>query len=398
MRKIIFPRLDAGMTKGVFIGWLKNNEEDVKEEEPIAIAESEKVSFEIRSPAKGRLYRIPIEEGTELPVGVVIAVLMEEGDELEEVKKAIEEAKRALSEAKVKKAEVMTVEEHVKPGVEKKPEEKVKIFPAARRLAKDYGIDLRIIRGTGPEGVITVEDVKKEIEKLAARPAVARVKKLIGIRKTSAERLAESFRTAPHASIQIEVDAEEIVKLRSSLERRGLKASFDAIFIKAVATALREFPEVNSYLEGDEIKIFRDVNICFAVDTEKGLLAPVLRNADKKSLEEIVNEVNDLVTKAKEGKLQFRDLTGGTFTITNLGMFGVDSFNPIINPPQAAILGIATIAMRPKVIEGKIEARRTVKLTLTFDHRIIDGALASKFLQRVKEILESQDSFNKLFK
>ena len=386
MRKIIFPRLDAGMTQGVFLGWLKEDGEEVEEEEPIATAESEKVTFEIRSPTRGKLFRTSVKEGAELPIGVVIAVVMEEGDKVEDVKKAVEEAEKALREARVKKAEeIVRVERPKKPLAERIIEEKVKIMPAARKLAKELGIDVSKIHGTGPGGTITVEDVKR----FSAQPKVVEVKRLIGIRKTSADRLAESFRTAPHASIQIEVDASEIVKLRNSLKEKGIDIPYDAIFVKAVAKALREYPDVNSYLEGDAIKILGEVNINFAVDTEKGLLVPVIHNADEKSLEEIAEEIRRLAEKAREGKLEFKDLSGGTFTITNLGMFGVESFNPIINPPQAAILGIAGIMERPIAIKGKIEVRPIVKLTLVFDHRIIDGALAARFLQKIKEFLES---------
>ncbi|MCD6262894.1 2-oxo acid dehydrogenase subunit E2, partial [Candidatus Bathyarchaeota archaeon] len=212
---------------------------------------------------------------------------------------------------------------------------------------------------------------------------------LRGIRRVVAERMSESFRTAPHAVVSMDVDMSHVVELRRRLRERGVEVSYNAILIKATAEALREFPILNSTLRGDEIRVWRRVNICVAIDTPKGLVAPVVKDADQRSLVELTEAVEDLAERARGEGLRREDLKGGTFTITNLGMLGVDRFQPIINPPQAAILAVGRITERPVVEEGKVVVRPIATLSLAFDHRIVDGAPAARFLRRIREILQT---------
>jgi pyruvate dehydrogenase E2 component (dihydrolipoamide acetyltransferase) len=268
----------------------------------------------------------------------------------------------------------------------KKVRERVLASPAAKRLAREYGIDLAKVSGSGPGGRIVEADVRRYLEEeMALMPRVREVIPLTGIRKTTAERVSLSARTAPHSTITMEVDMSNAVKLREKAH-----VSYTDILVKAVARALEEHRSLNSTLEREQIKIYEDINIGVAVATEKGLVVPVIRNANKKSLTQIASTLRELVEKAREGKLTKEDLTGGTFTITNLGMYEVEVFIPIINPPEAAILGVGKVTEKPLVVNNELETKPVMYLSLSFDHRIIDGAPAAKFLQRVKQILESE--------
>lgn len=370
MKKVIMPRMDVDMDSGVVVEWLKSEGEEVREGEPIVKVMSEKVTYEVPSPASGKLYRCVVKAGEEVPVATVIGVIMEEGDTVEELEKAVEEAKAA-----------------VKPAV--KEERRVLATPMARRLARQYGIDLTKVVGTGPGGRITKEDVLRLVEEAkAVGPKVARVIPLTGYRKSSAERLARSFREAPHASVSTVVDMTEAVRLREELKGKGVRVSYTAMVVKAVAKALREHPEVNSTYEDGVVKVWEDVNVCVAVATDEGLTAPVVRQADKLGLRELSDAIDDLAERARAKRLEKRDVEGGTFTVTNLGMYGVETFTPVINPPQAAILAVGRIAKRPMVVGDSLEVRDTAVLTLTFDHRVLDGVPAAEFLSRVKELLE----------
>ena len=222
---------------------------------------------------------------------------------------------------------------------------------------------------------------------------MSEVIQLTGIRKTIADRLSRSYREAVHVSITIEVDMTEVTNLRqrlkSEVERKAqAPLSYTVILVKAVAVALKKNPIVNSTLEGDEIKILRDINIGVAVALKDGLIVPVIHNADKKSLSEIAICLRDLAEKAKQNRLELKDVEGGTFTITNLGMFGINTFTPIINPPQSAILGVGTIKDKLVMVDGEVVARPVMNLTLVFDHRIFDGVPAATFMRTLKEVLE----------
>ncbi|MEM3011412.1 MAG: dihydrolipoamide acetyltransferase family protein [Candidatus Bathyarchaeia archaeon] len=363
------PRLSLTMKEGTVVQWFKKEGESVEKGEPLVEVMSEKVTYDIEAPSSGVLRKILAAEGAEVPIDAAIAIITAPEEELPE----LEETKKGVLAVPVEEIQVSR--------------EKTGRFlasPAAKRLAKEYGVDLAQVVGTGPEGRIVERDVERFIrEKLRLAPKVKEIIPLTGIRKTVAERVSLSFRTAPHSTITMEVDMTEASKLREKTQ-----FSYTEILVKAVAEALKKHPMINSTLEEDKIKVFEDINIGIAVATEKGLVVPVVRNADKKSLPEIASEIKELVEKAREGKLTKEDVSGGTFTITNLGMFGVDVFTPIINPSETAILGVGRIIEKPVVVGGEIKIKPMMTLSLSYDHRVIDGAPAAQFLKTIKETLE----------
>lgn len=366
MHRIMMPRFDPVMQSGKIVQWVKKEGEEVKKGETIVIVEGEKTTFEIESPVSGVLAKIIYPEGSEVKVSDVIAEIRAEGEVIEKIK-------------------------------EKQKEEKItiKASPLAKKIAREHGIDLSKVRGTGPNGLITKEDVLRLIEEKPKEEKLIpeleyKVVKLTQVRKTIAERLSYSFRTTLPVMVSMEVFYDDLLKLRESLKKEELNASITAFLVKAVALALREHEILNSFLEGDEIRIYKEINVCVAIDAPQGLVAPVIKNADKLSVFEISKRIDELAKKARESKLEINDLVGGTFTVSNLGGFGVDLFMPIINPPQCAILGAGKITKKLRLDqEGDLDVRNVGNLCLIFDHRIVDGAPASRFLQRVKELIEN---------
>ncbi|UCH37476.1 MAG: 2-oxo acid dehydrogenase subunit E2, partial [Candidatus Bathyarchaeota archaeon] len=289
---------------------------------------------------------------------------------------------------------------------DKETRKRIRISPVARKLANENHVDISMIVGSGPRGRIVKADVMREIEKSQiSQPPVltpqslatdenVRYEPVSIMRKIIGERLLHSYLTAAHVSIVMDVDMTAVVKLRQELlpeiERNvGVRLSYTDIIVKIVACALRNHLIVNSTLKDDQIQIFDEINVAVAVALEQGLIVPVIRKADTKSLTEISTILRKLVEKARSSNLSPDDVMGGTFTITNLGMYEVDAFAPIINPPQAAILGIGRIAEKPIVINDQIEIRPMMTITLQFDHRILDGAQAAQFLRTVKRMFEN---------
>jgi pyruvate dehydrogenase E2 component (dihydrolipoamide acetyltransferase) len=316
------------MKEGTVGKWYKKEGENVEKGEPIVEVVSEKATCDLEAPASGILRKILVQEGVDVPVSAVLAVVTAAGE--------------PFSEAEMLAGEQQTAEAE--------GEKRVLASPAAKRFAKEHGIDLSNVKGSGPEGRIVEEDVQRLLaEKSGKLPKVKEIVPLSGFRKTSAERLSLSFKTAPHSTVIMEVDVSKAVKMHEKTQ-----VSYTTIIVKAVAKALTELPIINSTLEGDRIKVFEDVNIGVAVATENGLVVPVIQSADRKSLNEIDVNIRELTEKARQGKLSREELTGGTFTITNLGMYGVDFFTPIINPPEAAILGVGRVVEKPLVFRGKI--------------------------------------------
>jgi len=397
MIKVTMPRLSVAMTDGIVVEWFKSEGETVNQGEPLLEVETEKVTTEVEAPASGVLLKILAPEGSLIPVGKLIAIIAEPDEELPPIEELIKEAEKtpAAPAPKIERA----------PAAPPVVKEEIKISPLARRLAEKHNIDIKAIKGSGPGGRIVKEDVLRAIEEaksieavlaapsLAELAGVSEVIQLTGIRKTIADRLSRSYREAVHVSITIEVDMTEVTNLRqrlkSEVERKAqAPLSYTVILVKAVAIALKKNPIVNSTLEGDEIKILRDINIGVAVALKDGLIVPVIHNADKKSLSEIAICLRDLAEKAKQNRLELKDVEGGTFTITNLGMFGINTFMPIINPPQSAILGVGTIKDKLVMVDGEVVARPVMNLTLVFDHRIFDGVPAATFMRTLKEVLE----------
>ncbi|WP_461862735.1 dihydrolipoamide acetyltransferase family protein [Thermococcus sp.] len=260
-----------------------------------------------------------------------------------------------------------------------------------RMIAEQYDIDLSEIKGSGPNGEVTLQDLELYIKE-HFYPKVKEELKLFGIRKVIADRLSKSYREAVHVTINMEVEMDNLMKMREILAGKlGKKPSYTVLMLKCIAKAIRDFIEINATMEGGRIVIYDSININVAVDSPIGLITPVIRDVDKKSLPELLEDYKDIVDRAKRGMLKEKDFVGGTFTVTNLGMFGVDTFTPIINPPQIAILGVNRIVEKPVVKEGEIKKAHVMMLSLSFDHRAIDGAPAARFLQRLKHYLENPE-------
>lgn len=409
--KITMPKFGWTMTEGKIVKWLKKEGDMVKKGEPLFEIETEKMETEVEAVASGILKKILAPEGSVVEVAKPIAILCEPGEELPPLEELLEGAPAPEAVPKAEAAVAPPTEGPAKP---------VRASPLAKKIASEHGIDLSRLEGTGPGGLIVKEDVLRAIEakKAAAKPIAvekpveerpaekpeapkeipglpkaAQVIPLEGMRKAIADRLSLSARTAVRVTLVAEVDMTEAVRFRDQLmeevERRSkVRLSFTHMAIKAAAKALERHPIINSLLIGDEIRVMDEINVGFAVALEEGLVVPVVRKANEKSLFEIASEVNELAERARRRELSPSDVADGTFTITNLGMYGVDGFTPVINPPQTAILGIGRIAQRPAVLDGRIEPRWIAYLSLAFDHRAYDGVPAAQFLQTLKGILE----------
>jgi pyruvate dehydrogenase E2 component (dihydrolipoamide acetyltransferase) len=354
------------MKEGTVGKWYKKEGEAVEKGEPIAEIVSEKATYDLEASSSGIIRKILVEQGVDAPVNAVLAVIGTRDETIPEIETEAEASQTPETE----------------------DEKRVVASPAAKRLAREHRIDLSNVHGSGPEGRIVEDDITRLIElKDEAQPKVKEIIPLTGFKKTTAERLSMSFRTAPHSAVVMEVDVSKAITLREKLQ-----VSYTALIVKAAATALTEMPIVNSTLEGDRIKIFADVNVGVAVATANGLVVPVIRNADEKSLKDVDDAVLELTEKAQLAKLSREEVTGGTFTVTNLGMYGVDFFIPIINPPEAAILAVGRIVEKPVSVNGKVEVKSVMMLSLSYDHRVIDGAPAAEFLLKIKDKLEKSSS------
>ena len=402
---ITIPQLGITMEKATITTWMKQEGDPVNKGDVLCLIDSDKVNFEMEAPEAGMLAKVLAEEGSVVPVGEAIAVIALEGEgfDLEEV---IREAKAGFAgggaEPAVheKPAGSVSTGSVVMTSPPREGKREMKVSPLARRLAEEKGVDLEGITGTGPGGSITKEDVLKAFEqkgRVSLRSSPLLVSKRVplkGIKKVVAERMALSWHTAPRVTQVMEVDMTEMVRFREESrkewEAKGFRVTLNDILVKVVSQALTEYPEVNSSLKGDEIEIYGNVNMGIAVATERGLIVPVLRNAHEKSLLDISKESSLLIQRTQDGKVGPDELSFGTFTITNLGTFGIDLFTPIINQPESAILGVGKLDRKVKVVDGdKIAIRSVMNLCLVFDHRVIDGAPAARFLGRVKELLEN---------
>lgn len=377
--KIIMPKLGMAMTEGAVVKWIKRDGETVNKGEPLVVVMSKKISYQVEAPASGIVRHIVREKET-CPVGAVIGYILEPGEEMPEI--------APPSPPPVEKVAAPAPTPAPAPA-SPLPEAQPFILasPAARRLAQEHGIDLSRVKGTGPGGRISERDVLAYLESLKAAPTERSIP-FIGMRQAIAQRMVESLQTMAQVTLMTEADVTELVRLRERLRKR-LEVSYTDLIIKAVAVALREHPQLNATLVGEEIRLLPEIHIGIAVALEDGLIVPVIRDADKKSLEEIARETKHLAEAARAGTITVDEVTGSTFTITNLGMYDIDGFTPIINPPECAILGVGRIVEKPAVYGGEIVKRSMMTLSLTFDHRLVDGAPAAAFLQRVKELLET---------
>ena len=405
--QVTLPRLGQGMESGTIVRWLKAEGDTVEKGEPLYELDTEKVTQEVEADASGTLLKILAGEGEEIEVGKSIAVIGEEGEEVPE--EAPEPKVAEAEEPKAAEAEEPAEAPAEEPESKAEPEPvvrsenggRVKASPLARRIARERGIDLASLSGTGPEGRIVAEDVERA-EKAAAPPAVpaaapapppgeVEVVPLTGIRKAIARRMTEAWE-APAFQITMTADMTAAIRLREALvERQGegdAKPTYSDILTKVCAVALMRHRAVNAVFAGDEIHLLPTADVGIAVAVPNGLLVPVLRRCETKTIPQLANERAELVARTREGKLRQEDLEGGTFTISNLGMYGVERFVAVLNPPQAAILAVGAIEERAVVRDGELAARPVLEMTLTCDHRTVDGATASDFLRTVKQFLE----------
>jgi pyruvate dehydrogenase E2 component (dihydrolipoyllysine-residue acetyltransferase) len=409
--EIKLPRLGQGMESGTVVRWLKQEGDRVEKGEPLYELDTEKVTQEVEADASGVLLKIAVQEG-EVPVGQTVAVIGEEGEEVAEEPEAEpevdetpqEEGSRAPArdedreegrEAAAEPAMSQQVTEIRQP----ERDGRVKASPLARRIAREKGLDLAQIRGTGPEGRIVAEDVERaEVAPApAAEPAAApaevevEVEQLTSIRKTIARRLTEAWQ-APVFQISMTADMTRALELRAKLvERMGegeAKPTISDVLTKVCASALMRHRRLNAQFVDDAIHLYPTADIGMAVATDRGLVVPVTRGAERLSIAELAAQRVQLVDRARSAKLKQEDLEGGTFTISNLGMYGVENFIAVLNPPQVAILAVGAVEETPVVRDGEVVVRPLMSLTLTCDHRAVDGSVASEFLGTVRSMLE----------
>ena len=398
------PQLGLTMETGTILQWLKAEGEQVEKGQPVVVIQTDKVEYEVEAPVSGLLLKIAAKEGAELPVGSVMGVIGQPGEDVAALLGAGPPAAGAGRQAPSQESPEPPIPSP-EPGaqVSRQPGERIKISPVAKKLAQERGIDIGTLAGTGPEGRIVREDVERAIAAKSRVPsagsreertALAESIPLAGMRKVIFDRMGQSWREAARVTMFADADLTEAVHLRQAKGadwelRFGLKPSYSDLIHLAVARALREEPRINCRLDGQAVRVRKEVNLSFAVDLGEGLVAAVIKDADKKSLGDLAKAARDLAERARAGRLSPDEMADGTFTVTNLGGLGVESFTPIINQPQAGILGIGKIMEKPVVLGGGIHVRSMLTLCLVFDHRLLDGAPAAKFLAKVKELLEN---------
>ena len=408
MPEITMPRMSDTMEEGKVIRWLKHEGDKVSAGEPIAEIETDKANVEMEAFEEGVLAQVLVKEGETVPVGQAIALLEAPRGappKAPEQPPAPEAAAPPPAEAppRPEAPPVPIVEE--KPAPPSPEEERIKASPIARKMAEEHGIDISRILGTGPNGRIVEADVQKYVEQAKASPAPptptptpapklevpTEEQELSRMRRTIAERMTKSKQTIPHFYVTAEIEMDWAARVRDELnaDESQPKVSFTDLIVKACALALTKFPAVNASFAGDRLLLHKEINIGIAVALEDGLMAPVLHNADTKPLRRIAAETRELAERAKSNTLRQTDYTGATFTVSNLGMFDVESFSAIINPPESASLAVGTIREVPVVIDEQVAVSKRMKATVSADHRVLDGAVAARFLQEVKRQLES---------
>jgi pyruvate dehydrogenase E2 component (dihydrolipoamide acetyltransferase) len=402
VKTIVMPSLDEIKSEGKIVDWLKNEGDMVRKGEPIVTIETVKVTYDVPSPATGTLYRRMIDQGTTVPVGRWLGVIMEEGDRSEDIEAEIARYAATVLQG-IAETATQAVSVEVAPVAQTRMVRRQRASPRARRVAAEMGVDTALVQGTGPGELITEADIKTYVERAAIGTGTRRISHVIPMtstRKTIAENVMNSLSSMAQVTITRELDASSLVaayqRLRGEVEKTaGIKLTYTAMIVKAVGKVLREQPVFNAMLDGDEIRIFEETNIGVATAVDKGLVVPVIKDVDKKRLEEVAREMDTLVDKARSGRLSPSDVDGGTFTVTNLGMYGVGVFTPIISPRQVAILGVGSIVEKPIVVRkagvASLDIRPTVVFSLTFDHRVVDGHAAAQFLSRLADLVESFD-------
>ena len=448
---VIMPKQGLLMTEGTILKWFVNEGDKIEVGDPLFEMETDKLAITIEAQEAGTILKIVEGEGAVVPITEMIAIIGEPGEDISEMLPADSKDNRPKTEKAAAggaqaatKAAAEEGNTSEKPGVKRDKSERVFITPRAKILAAEKGIDYYDVNGTGADGLIIEKDILEYLSKAPvqrepvgqtkATPLAARIAEindinisgmqgsgergkvtradveaavgakmqtkatpergerlvpLTGIRKIIADKMTASLREMAQANHRMRVDVTEITRLRNNLKNEDIKVSFSDIIVKVVAKALTEFPEINSSFTNEGILVKEYVNVGIAVAAQNGLIVPVVKDADLMSLNEIAAASAELVEKARTGKLLPDDYTGGTFTVTNLGMFDIDEFTAIINPPESAILAVGKISKEPVVEDDSIVIKPIMTLSLTYDHRVIDGAPAAQFLQRVKQLLQN---------
>lgn len=400
MNNITVPKRGMGISPFAIVEWTAKEGEKIEQGRPVVVLESEKVTHEVTAEISGYLH-ILYEEGKELPIGTVIAVITETKEELEilQKQKPADATHRAETEETEKPAAQLS---------EPRNGERLRILPAARRLAKEQKINISSIRGTGPGGSIVKKDIEMAIKRGEGSDTDKgiyqgkRIKSTIplsGMRKRIAEHMHRSFSLSAHVNVMGEIDMSEMIQVRESLLKKqdsiGSRITYTDLFVYLTARTLKDHEIINSSLVDNEIKIWDSINIGVATALDEGLIVPVVKNADRRTLPEISQTIKKLVKKAREGKLSSDEVTGGTFTITNLGALGAGYRfeTPIINQPESAILGTGGITQRAVVLNNKIVIRPLMTYYLTYDHRVINGLDATNFIKSLTETFEDPEPF-----
>ncbi|MGI5421092.1 dihydrolipoamide acetyltransferase family protein [Actinomadura luteofluorescens] len=423
MTEILMPRLSDTMEEGVISSWQKQPGDEVAVGDVIVDIETDKAVMEYEAYEAGVLEKILVGEGETAAIGAPIAVIAPAGGARPEPAPAAEARPAAEPEAVAEPEPAVEAASEPAPVATAAPPQtggrpaasRPPSSPLARRLARDHGIDLNALSGSGPGGRIVRADIEAAVRaagpaapapaaaaQAPAAPAAPAVQAraddpdveavpLNRFRKVAARRLTESKREAPHFYLNREVDAEALLAFRATLNEAlaPAKVSVNDLVVKAVATALREHPAVNVSYTEENLLFHKRVHVGVAVAVEDGLVVPVVRDADRMSVSQIGRETRELAAKARDGKLSAREMSGGTFSVSNLGMFGVDSFSAVINPPEAAILAVGAVRDEPVVRDGQVVPGKRMTVTLSVDHRATDGATAAKFLARLAELLQN---------
>ncbi len=382
---VIMPALGVAQEKGTLVHWLKAEGQTVNKGEPLMEVETDKATVEVEATASGILVNVTAVAGDEVPVGKTIALILAPGETVSQKTTASSASVKEIS----KPASVESKLEHRTETPRYTPRvsgSRVLASPAARRIAREQGVDLGGANGSGPEGSVLIVDVRRAKEKQTLEPSAAqRVSRLVPLspmRRIVGERMTQSKQSAPHFYIDMDIDMTAVVRARNSWKQSGERVlpSINDFILSACALALRDFPMLNARFTDDGIELLPEINIGMAVALEEGLVVPVIRDADQLNLNDLAQQSRQLSEKAQNKKLLPVDYEGGTFTVSNLGMLGVDHFTAIINPPQCAILAVGRVAPRAIADEVGISVRSMMTATLSADHRIVDGAIAARFL------------------
>jgi len=383
--EVIMPALSPAQETGILIEWFKEEGDLIEKGEPLMEVETDKANVEVEATTTGILANITVNLGDEIPVGKVIALILADGESVPESKKEYSSSETKVSEEDTAQLQT-TISSPLDPSANL-PTNKIVASPKVRQYAKKEGIDLSFIKGSGPNGVILMEDVL--VNQSSTETEENDIPTSKGWR-LMADRLTESWSSAPHFNLVRHLDVSNLVTYKKQVqEKNSNRLTYTDLLIKLVSIALKEHPRINASWIDNKIVKNSEINVGLAVDFDGGLIVPVIHKTDELSLGEITNRRKDLITRTQAGKLRSGDLDRGTFTISNLGMFDVDSFNAIINPPQAAILAVGRIVDKVVPVDGLPAVRPILTLNLSFDHRVVDGVRGAEFLKTLSNLIEN---------